>query len=132
VDDQSERRVAAEEFMDLTPDPEQARQLRDSLEQLADKAADPVLQEFAQEVLSGRVGLREATYVPAYSEALIDQTQTFRQYWDSLPESQREELAEEGDKILNGQHGSTETSEQTSAQQPKSTNRHNARGWSLY
>lgn len=132
MNDQSEPRVAADEFMDVARDPEQARQLKKSLQQLADKVNEPILKEFAQEVLAGRVGLREAAASPAYAEALIDKAQTFRHYWESLSEAQREELADEGTRLLNGQDAPATAPGQHSDQPPKKPSRHDARGWSLY
>ncbi|MEV5612142.1 hypothetical protein [Streptomyces sp. NPDC052225] len=84
--------------LDLTDDPVQQRLLRKALEVFQEGARGPVLQEMAREVLSGRVGLRAATEIPAYAEAVIDQGADFRRRWESMPDTEREALAREGER----------------------------------
>lgn len=84
--------------MDLTDDPVQQRLLRKALEQFQRGDADPVLKEMSQEVLAGRVSLREATRIPAYAEAVIERGRDFRRRWDRMPDSERFALAREGQR----------------------------------
>ncbi|MBO1336368.1 hypothetical protein [Streptomyces sp. VRA16 Mangrove soil] len=84
--------------LDLTDDPVQQRLLRKALEVFREGGRGPVLQEMAREVLAGRVGLREATRIPAYAEAVIEQGQEFRRRWESMPDSERAALAREGER----------------------------------
>ncbi|MEV3861039.1 hypothetical protein AB0J38_42860 [Streptomyces sp. NPDC050095] len=90
-----EFRIGDSDLMSLTGgDQARARALRKSLQKLADdRSPDDPLREMAREVLSGRIGLREASRVPAYSEALGDRMlQGWREY-DNL--SARERSAQE-------------------------------------
>ncbi|QNS03769.1 hypothetical protein [Streptomyces xanthii] len=96
ADDREERRIGDADLMDITRgDQARARSLRKSLQRLAEGLApgDP-LRDMAREVLSGRIGLREAARVPAYSEALGDRTaQGFRAYERLSPQERREQEA---------------------------------------
>ncbi|MFI7387103.1 hypothetical protein [Streptomyces sp. NPDC049813] len=84
-------------YMDLTDDPVQQRLLRKALEIFRRGEAGPALKEMAQEVLAGRVGLREAARIPAYAEAVIDRGQDFRQRWDAMSDAERETLLRQGE-----------------------------------
>ncbi|MEV3858027.1 hypothetical protein AB0J38_27310 [Streptomyces sp. NPDC050095] len=86
--------------MDLTDDPVQQRLLRQSLEVFRRGDAGPVLKEMAAEVLAGRIGLRQATQIPAYAEAVIDRGQECRMRWEALPESERDGLVREGERLV--------------------------------
>ncbi|ASQ97284.1 hypothetical protein CGL27_33405 [Streptomyces sp. 11-1-2] len=72
-----------------------------------------MLQEMARELLSGRVGFREALRVPAYSEALGERIRKFHEAWERMSpeeqeshrqgaqeflEAQREEIAQENNR----------------------------------
>ena len=89
----------------------EARILRKHLQQLADGGAGTVLREMSQEILAGRISVREAICVPAYAEALGERTRTFREDWErtspeeraaheesarAFLEAQRVEIEEEG------------------------------------
>ncbi|WP_338700801.1 hypothetical protein V2W30_27895 [Streptomyces sp. Q6] len=84
--------------LDLSDDPVQQRLLRKALEVFQEGGRGSVLQEMAREVLTGRVGLREATRIPAYAEAVIDQGREFRERWESMPDAERDALAREGER----------------------------------
>ncbi|MFI0242359.1 hypothetical protein [Streptomyces sp. NPDC016845] len=86
--------------MDLTDDPVQQRLLRKAMEVFQRGDAGPVLKEMAQEVLAGRVSLREVTRIPAYAEAVIEQGQDFRRQWDAMPDRERDALARSGEQQL--------------------------------
>jgi hypothetical protein len=60
---QADAEVDDAEFLSSTRDQVQARALRKQLQQLAGCEAGGVLQEMAKEVLSGRIGPREALRV---------------------------------------------------------------------
>ncbi|MFI6880936.1 hypothetical protein ACIBL6_46540 [Streptomyces sp. NPDC050400] len=85
-------------YMDLTDDPVQQRLLRKALEVFRQGGGGPVLKELAQEVLAGRIALRDAVRIPAYAEAVLDQGHEFRTRWESMPDSEREALACEGER----------------------------------
>ena len=72
AENSSDKRVDDSEFLEMTQqDPAQAKILRQSLEHLASGLGGPALKEMAQEVLSGRMGLREAANVSAYAEEAV-------------------------------------------------------------
>ncbi|MFI7344464.1 hypothetical protein ACIBUY_41765 [Streptomyces sp. NPDC050085] len=85
-------------YLDLSHDPVQQRLLRKALEVFRRGDSGPVLKEMAQEVLAGRVGLRDATRVSAYAEEVIEQGQEFRNRWDAMPDREREALALSGER----------------------------------
>ncbi|MEV1026210.1 hypothetical protein [Streptomyces sp. NPDC050264] len=85
-------------YMDLTDDPVQQRLLRKAMEVFRRGDAGPVLKEMAQEVLAGRVGLREAARIPAYAEAVIERGRDFRGRWDAMSDRERDELARSGEQ----------------------------------
>ncbi|MEV5241528.1 hypothetical protein AB0K89_20845 [Streptomyces cinnamoneus] len=86
----SEREVGYEEFLAPGRDREQARVVHKALQHLAKGGAGAVLQEMAREVLSGRVGLREAVRVGAYADALGEHAHLARRAWEDMPEEERE------------------------------------------
>ncbi|MFJ9040252.1 hypothetical protein ACIRF8_27185 [Streptomyces sp. NPDC102406] len=90
-------------YMDLTDDPVQQRLLRKAMETFRRGDAGPVLKEMAQEVLAGRVGLREATRVSAYAEAVIERGREFRERWDRMSDREREELARSGEQQVSAE-----------------------------
>jgi hypothetical protein len=70
-----------------------ARSLRNALMKLAD-SDDPALRELGREVLSGRIGIREAVRSPAYAEALSKGVESARRHHEqSSPEERREQEA---------------------------------------
>lgn len=81
----------------------QARALRKQLQQLAQGGAGGTLQEMAREVLSGRVGLREAMRVPAYAEALGERVRTFREAWERMTPEERDRQKSEARCFLQEQ-----------------------------
>ncbi|NEB79964.1 hypothetical protein G3I40_32790 [Streptomyces sp. SID14478] len=85
-------------YMDLTDDPVQQRLLRKAMEVFRQGGGGPVLKEMAQEVLAGRVTLRDATRVSAYAEELIAQGQEFRTRWEAMPDAEREALGRSGEQ----------------------------------
>jgi hypothetical protein len=95
-----ERQVGDEEFLDITQSQAEARLLRKALQQLSDGGAGEALQEMAREVLSGRMGLRDAVSHSAYGEELIAKNASFREEWESMSEREREELAEQGHQLI--------------------------------
>ena len=95
-------------YIDLSRDPVQQRLLRKALEVFREGRSGPVLQEMAREVLTGRVGLREATHIPAYAEAVIEGTQQFARRWERLSDAERHELAREGARQVRLEEGDLE------------------------
>lgn len=58
----------------------------------------------AQELLSGRVGLREAMRVPAYSEALGERIRTFREDWEQMSPEEQEAQKEGAYRFIEAQN----------------------------
>lgn len=128
-----ERWLGDSDFLEFTQnDPVSARNLRLTLEKLADGVAGDTTREMAREVLSGRIGLREAVTVPAYSEALVQGMQPFKEKWDELSDAEREELAAQGRHEYEEQE--RELREERAAEERKRNGgkppRHSG-GWSL-
>ncbi|MFI9260252.1 hypothetical protein ACIGT4_21505 [Streptomyces sioyaensis] len=129
------KRVDDSEFLEITGDPAAAQVMRKGLEQLAKGGAGGALKEMAEEVMSGRVGLREAVSVPAYSDQLIEKFHVFKQDWDSLSEMEREQRAADGERFLEDQRRELEEAElerRDVTGQRSAKARHNGSSWSLY
>ncbi|MFI5749817.1 hypothetical protein ACIBBE_28700 [Streptomyces sp. NPDC051644] len=99
-----EPEVGDEDFLEFTRDQARARALRKQLQQLAGGGAGGVLKEMAQELLSGRVGLREAMRVPAYSEALGERIRTFREAWEQMSPEEQEAQKEGAHRFIEAQN----------------------------
>ncbi len=114
-------------------DPAQARLLRKSLETLAAGHGGDALKEMAQEVLSGRAGLRDAVNVSAYADRLIEQAAPMAEKWAALSEAQREELAAEGRRAIAAEQEQIDEERRAAPDKGGShKSRHDGRGWSLY
>ncbi|MFM9369505.1 hypothetical protein [Streptomyces sp. Da 82-17] len=97
-DQQRSLEVDDSEFMDIARDPQDAALLRKSLERLSQGVAGDTAKEMAQEVLAGRISLRDAVQIRAYSEALADGMRTFQEKWAEMSDSEREEAALQGER----------------------------------
>ncbi|MGW4753419.1 hypothetical protein [Streptomyces chartreusis] len=130
----SEKQFDDSELLEMSQgDPAQARLLRKSLETLAAGHGGDALKEMAQEVLSGRVGLRDAANVSAYADQLVDQAAPMAEKWAALSEAEREELAAEGRRAIAAEQ--EQIDEERRAAPDGGTghkSRHEGRGWSLY
>ncbi|MGW1958573.1 hypothetical protein ACWCPI_38550 [Streptomyces sp. NPDC001920] len=114
-------------------DPAQARLLRKSLETLAAGHGGDALKEMAQEVLSGRAGLRDAVNVSAYADQLIERAAPMAERWAALSEAQREELAAEGRRAIAAEQERIDEERRAEPGEGGShKSRHDGRGWSLY
>ncbi|RAJ74908.1 MULTISPECIES: hypothetical protein [unclassified Streptomyces] len=126
------------EFLEMTgQDPAQARILRQSLEHLASGLGGSTLKEMAQEVLSGRMGLREAADVSAYADQAVEQSAPVAEKWAALSDAEREELAADGERRLADEQRQTDSSSAMrptqQAERPSTgKSRHDGSGWSLY
>ncbi|MEV8435512.1 hypothetical protein PGH47_31085 [Streptomyces sp. HUAS 31] len=122
------------EFLEMTQqDPAQAKILRKSLEHLASGLGGPALKEMAQEVLSGRMGLREAANVSAYAEEAVVQSAPLAEKWASMSDSEREALAADGERRLEEERQQLDDERRTESENRSGTkSRHDGRGWSLY
>lgn len=123
--------VGDEDFLSPTRDRVQARALRKQLQQLAGGGAGDTLQEMAKEVLSGRVGLREALRVPAYSEALGERVRAAREDWEQMSPDEQKAQQDEARRFLDAQRDEIEqeqVEQEGSAGQPP---KHSGRGWQL-
>lgn len=122
------------EFLEMTQqDPAQVRILRQSLEHLASGLGGPALKEMAQEVLSGRMGLRDAANVSAYAEQAVEQAAPLAEKWASMSDRERDELAAEGERRLEDVRRQLDDERRAEAENRSGTkSRHDGRGWSLY
>lgn len=96
----SEQYVGFEEFVTRGRGADRARALHGALQKLASGSAGDVLQEMARDVLTGRVGLRDAVRVGAYAEALGEGTRALRTAWQELPEEERARYVDEARRAL--------------------------------
>jgi hypothetical protein len=76
------------------------KSLHQSLEQLASSEANSALRDFAQDVLQGRMNLRDAALSSAYADALGDGVRQFLAWYNSLSENERAEQTAIGDEYL--------------------------------
>ncbi|MCZ9347892.1 hypothetical protein NGM37_60455 [Streptomyces sp. TRM76130] len=117
-------------------DPVESRHLAEALKVFATGRAGSVLQEMADEVLSGRLSLSAAAGVDAYSEAMISTSRPFSEKWHSLSDIERNELAEQGfaelkEESVDAAHR-TRSDERGSARGTGGRMSHDGRSWSLY
>ncbi|MFE5741772.1 hypothetical protein [Streptomyces celluloflavus] len=92
----SERQIQDEDLMDVAQDPEQAHRLRKALRTLADNPhVGGKLQEMAQEVLAGRIGMRDAIQTPGYMDALGDRMNEIRRAAEDQTQAEREASREQ-------------------------------------
>lgn len=130
----SDKRVDDSEFLEMTQqDPAQAKILKQSLEHLASGLGGPALKEMAQEVLSGRMGLREAANVSAYAEEAVERSAPLAEKWASMSDSEREALAVDGERRLEEERRQLDEERRVASEDRSSPKgRHDGRGWSLY
>ncbi|MBB1256603.1 hypothetical protein H3146_25120 [Streptomyces sp. OF3] len=124
------RDVDDSEFLDIARDPADARSLRNSLELLRKGAAGPILKEMAEEVLSGRLSLRQAVNVSSYAEAGLAESRDFQEKWAAMSDAEREELAAQGEAAH--REAEREAAGPTGHPTPKTKPRHDGSTWSLY
>ncbi|MFD5855230.1 hypothetical protein [Streptomyces chartreusis] len=128
-----EKQVDDSEFMDVAKDPAEARALRKALQQIAGGGAGDTLKEMAQDILSGRVGLRQAAQTSGYTDALMDKAQPFREQWDAMSETERQAQAAEGERILDDYRREIEEERRVAEEQKsKPGGSHSGKNWSLY
>ncbi|MFC8515129.1 hypothetical protein [Streptomyces sp. NPDC057257] len=132
--DNSGKRVDDSEFLEMTQqDPVQAKILRRSLEHLASGLGGDALKEMAQEVLSGRMGLREAADVSAYAEQAVERAAPLAERWAALSDGEREALAAEGERQIEDERRRLDEQRRTESEnRPGTKSRHDGSGWSLY
>ncbi|MFI7412258.1 hypothetical protein ACIBU0_26650 [Streptomyces sp. NPDC049627] len=132
--DSSDKRVDDSEFLEMTQqDPAQAKILRQSLEHLASGLGGDALKEMAQEVLSGRMGLREAANVSAYAEQAVETAAPLAEKWASMSDRERDELAAEGERRLAEERRQLDEERRAESENRSAAkSRHDGRGWSLY
>ncbi|MCM2579847.1 hypothetical protein [Streptomyces meridianus] len=101
----NEREIGDADLTDITGgDEARARALRKTLQKLARSSeAGAPLQEMAREVLSGRIGLREAMRINAYAEALGERVAEGRRAYEALPPEELERQQEEARRYLDAQ-----------------------------
>ncbi|MFG2142491.1 hypothetical protein [Streptomyces sp. NPDC048650] len=92
----NERHIQDEDLMDVAADPEQAHRLRKALTTLRDNPnVGGKLQEMAKEVLSGRIGMKEAIETPGYMDALGNRMNQIRRAAENQTMAEREESREQ-------------------------------------
>ncbi|MEU1941714.1 hypothetical protein ACFW95_26230 [Streptomyces sp. NPDC059474] len=92
--------VGYEEFLFIAPDPGVALLVKKQLEGLAAGKGGEVLKEMATEVLTGRIGLREAMQVPAYEQELATNIDKFQSHWDNMSSEARSQAQAAADRFL--------------------------------
>lgn len=84
------KEISDADLMDVAADPAQARRLHKALRTLADTPdADGRLKEMAREVLSGRLGMREALGSGAYLGAIGDRVAELKRADERLTPEER-------------------------------------------
>lgn len=134
MESQPVRQVDDSEFLDIAHDPAEARVVRKALEQIAGGGAGEAMKEMAQEILSGRIGIRQAVQVSAYSDAMAEKGQEFREQWDALSQRERDERVAQGEKFLEEQRHEIDEERREMQRQhsgSKMRARHSAENWSL-
>jgi hypothetical protein len=86
----------------------------------------------SQEVLSGRIGLREASNIPAYVEAVSKRSHDFLKAWDEMSEQERAAKAAEGEGYLGELRREMADERGVGAAEDSGNSRHSGKGWSLY
>src|SRR5688500_14255711 len=81
-------------------DPALSRHLRNSLTLLRDRSDDPEFRRLADEVLTGRRGLRDVATSPVFAQALNPQVERFAQRYEELSDEERAALAAQGAEQL--------------------------------
>ncbi|MDG4857179.1 hypothetical protein P8605_03250 [Streptomyces sp. T-3] len=130
-----DRQIGDEDLMDITRDEASARFLRKALQKLADSpSGNGALQEMAREVLAGRIGLREAVQVGAYSEALGEGMLRVQEAMDRQSSEEREQQRAEGERHLRAQQEEIDQERREAAQARPASDRaarHSGRDWKL-
>ncbi|MGP2440142.1 hypothetical protein [Streptomyces sp. JW3] len=133
-----EPQIGDADLLDITHDEVRARALRKSLQRLADsQSGNGALQEMAREVLAGRVGLREALRVSAYSEALGERVAQAREEYERQSPEEREQQRAAAVRYLKAQREEIEREreERQGGHEQRSdrpgTARHSGRDWRL-
>ncbi|MFG2092889.1 hypothetical protein [Streptomyces sp. NPDC048612] len=132
--EERDKYVDESEFSEIAKSPAEARAVKKALEMVAGGGAGDVLKEMAQEVLTGRIGLREALSVSAYTEQIAEQSDSVRDRWDGMSERERDALAAGGDLHLEElqREIDEERAEKMHRSSPKGTvPRHSGGSWSL-
>jgi hypothetical protein len=73
-----------------------SRQIRDALRVLQDRSGNEQFRSLIDDVLSGRVGLREAGRTQAFAAGVDDGVREFARRWERLSDGERAELADQG------------------------------------
>jgi hypothetical protein len=124
-----EPRIGDADLMGITHDQAGARALRKSLQRLADSQSG-ALQEMAREVLSGRIGLREALRVGAYSDALGERIAQGRQEYARLSPEERRQQQAEAQRYLDAQREEIKQENEAASGSVRRP-RHSGHGWKL-
>jgi hypothetical protein len=78
----------------MTGNPALTRQLKASLQRLANGLGGPVLAEMARDVLDGRISLRDVTRSYAYADAMATVMDGYRKWHVQLSDRERQQLFE--------------------------------------
>src|SRR4051812_28308475 len=92
----SEREIGDEELMDVAHDREQAHRLHKALRTLAgNHSVGGRLQHMAREVLSGRIGMRDAIQDERYMDALGERIGEIRRNAENQTHAEREQMRDQ-------------------------------------
>lgn len=133
-DHRGEPRVGDEEFLQIARDPAIARLLGKKLDALANGEGGETLSEMAKQVLSGRLGLRQAVEIGSYEQEIISHMNEAQRNVDQMSSEEKVRTEEEGRRILDEcqREIDQERREKSDSQIPQTRKRHSAKGWSLY
>ena len=81
-------------------DPALSRHLRNSLKLLRDRTEDRDFQRLADDVLAGRLSLREVATSPSFARVLNPEVERFAERYEALTDEERAELAAQGEQQL--------------------------------
>ncbi|MFE0631979.1 hypothetical protein ACFW3D_34140 [Streptomyces sp. NPDC058864] len=100
------KEISDADLMDVADDPAQARRLHKALRTLADNPnVDGALKEMAREVLSGRLGMREALGSGAYLGAIGDRMAELKRADERLTPEERSAQEERARRWFEQQAG---------------------------
>jgi hypothetical protein len=127
-----ERQIGDADLMGVAHDQVRARALRKSLQRLAENpSTSGALREMAREVLSGRIGLREALRVGAYSEALGERIAQARQEYEQQSPEERERQRAAAEDFLDEQRAEIEREREERDASSGTRRAHDGSDWKL-
>ncbi|MFJ1702318.1 hypothetical protein [Kitasatospora sp. NPDC088346] len=97
----SEYEISDDELLDTADDPAQAASLHKALRTIAaNPSVGPQLQEMAKDILSGRVGMREAVQSERYLSAIGARLDDMRAAAENMSPAERERSQARAEKMI--------------------------------